>query len=974
MLKVKTAGQQELQAIKQSMGGVADEVKRADAALKSFDTGASKASAALKSLKSEVEGATKQVESGSVATSLLSEKMLIAGGIAGTMAFAFSGAAKAAYDLVAEQGKLAEQTSNLATRTGLTIGQVERFQAMAKIAGVNVGALESSAVLLASSLEDTGHKGQKLRAELEKLGVSTVKNTGGERDYGAVLLEVLGHLATVEESTKRLALAKELLGKGAAKQLGPLISDYETLNKTVRDLGVGLNENVVKTLANVDDEIDKAHAAWEVFKKSLAAKIAPIIVPIVRTVTDVIAGNDVTNVRKQDPTTISAAKELNQRRASSFSDIVRGYVANLIPPDEAESRRLSKQFRSQVAQSPEGIERRLASIASERGKLETELASGDLLPDVFRTQKAELASLDREKASLEARLEAIKKAAADYKHQLAEIKKLESELGKLREEADLKPYGEIGRIELRRRNKVADIEANLPAGAKRDQLVADFNRAFGQELAEAAQKQAEKERLLLQEFERAALKLQITPLLKNTEDRFKQQLHKGIQGNREEDQEAVQNIRFTGQRFDEQRRFEQRRNEALAGPGEERQVAERNLAIELRILEQRRAAETEIAERELEDHELRMKQNEIEREYERDTAKAREETELRILDLRKRSIEQAGSQLFGVLTGRTSGQDFLKQQFETFQKNTFDRLYKSVAPIFGKIGEATGLGGLLQGTILDPNQAASPEIRSRDQNTEAIEGLTSAITGKAVTGNPLLDSILGQFPGATPPFVSTGSGGQGGGGFLSGLASFGSGGLFRGFSSSDYSVQLGDGRATTASALGLLSPESRMANVIGSAALLGGGAYGVYSGLRAGGARGITSAISSGLGTAAAVDPEPISKSILTIAAAFTGIIKNLFGDPKQERENQIRDEVAKRRYTDPTAIDRIEDRDGNSLGYDYQGGLRRAGGVTVVINALDVKSFLDRSADVATAITKELRAGNDPLRVGIQKTVFGMA
>ena len=47
---------------------------------------------------------------------------------------------------------------------------------------------------------------------------------------------------------------------------------------------------------------------------------------------------------------------------------------------------------------------------------------------------------------------------------------------------------------------------------------------------------------------------------------------------------------------------------------------------------------------------------------------------------------------------------------------------------------------------------------------------------------------------------------------------------------------------------------------------------------------------------------------------------------------------------------------------------------MTVIVNALDAKSFLERSADVASAITKELKGGNDPLRLGVQKAVFGVA
>jgi hypothetical protein len=944
--------------------------------------------------------------------------MLVAGAAIGTVATVLVSAAQAGYALVDSQSALAEVTANLAVRTGLTVGQVERLQAMGRIAGVGIEVLESSAVLLGSALEDSGAKGDKLRKTLQGLGIDSSTASGGEREYGAVLLEVLGKLAQVEDSTKRVALAKELLGRNAAKQLAPLIADYGELNRAVRALGVGFDDNVVKVLAKANDEIDKAGIAWDEFKKQLAAKIAPIYIPIIRVVTDTLTSKS--NQEQAVPDSIALARASEASRLLDPAAVgvgdsrldplldARSKSQFLIGQDFAAGKARAEAYRSRRSNTEDGLKDRLRDVDAERDKVRRELLSGlggTLSSGSAGLLEGQISTLDKEAASIQSRLDSIKKTAKDYEHQVAEIKKLERELASLQSEAELKPFGAIGQIEQRRRNKVDEIKRELPAGAKRDSLLADFNRAFGEELAAEARKISDQQQQILDAFEKVAFRGRKPVNLLGDGS--------GLRDEKRQFQadDKIRDIESAIKRADivDQSSRTAKLAELQLGPGREIEAARAAIGIRKQLVQELFDFEVAQAARIEDAEDRRVALVKAEQTLRKETRDAELDGAIKLLELQKQRSEQYredAGRVFDALTAKGGGGlremlgGVVKQQERAIFQNISQGIFQRAGGALGKLGEASGLGGLLKGTLFDPQNAATPEIRSRDKNTKAVENLTTAMTGGGLLGQlsgagTTAGDLLGNLGsgGTTPPFASGNGGGIGGflgrilggggssagsnktlGSFFGGLGSTLSGGLFRGLSGGDYSIQGPDGRTTTASSLGLTSTAGRVGNVVGSAALVGAGAYGIYSGIKQGGAAGTLSAIQGGLSIASAI-PGP-QQPFIQAAALVAGLFKGLLPDPRQQRENEIREELQKRKYTAPTAIDRVEDRDGNALDYDMNGNLRKAGGstVTVVVNALDTKSFLDRSAEVASAVTKALREGNDGLRVGIQKSVFGVA
>lgn len=429
----------------------------------------------------------------------------------------------------------------------------------------------------------------------------------------------------------------------------------------------------------------------------------------------------------------------------------------------------------------------------------------------------------------------------------------------------------------------------------------------------------------------------------------------------------------------------------LAGPGGERaaieqiaQVREEAALREFQITKDRHALEE------------RLDQN-------------RKDRIIAIAELQKRQLEQyreTAGRVFDALTARGGSgglRDFLAGQAKILERQIFVNasagIFRQAGGMLGRVGAASGLGGLLAGTIFDPQNANPAEAtldntRETRRNTDELRRLRITFQGGTTGGVPaglsLLDSFrtgptadqtlrmlggaLGREAAGSPGLarklqdaLQGSSPARGAQNLLAGLASPLSAGLFAGVRGGDYSIALGGGRATTASALGLTSTAGRIGNLVGSGALVGLGTLGVVSGIREGGARGATTAVGSALGVASAI-PGP-QQPILQAAALVAGLVRGMFGDPKDQRRRSLERDLEGRRFTEPEGAEYATDIYGRKVDSDFRGRLRAVPQINVTINAMDASTFRDfaRSNPVAfsEAVTAAIQSGNGEDLVG---------
>lgn len=821
----------------------------------------------------------------------LSRGAAIAGGVAAGIGVI----GKAALDLVGNMGAAAEQSLNFADRLGISVGQAERLQAAARIAGVNVGSLEGAARTLSNALEDSAGGGAKTAQALAQLGVQTRTVSGAQRDMGLVLLDTLAALGQVENTSQRTFLAMRTLPRGAAVELLPLIKNFDELNRTVAGLGVGLDEGLIRRLADADDEIGKLSEAWAQFKKELAGKIAPIVIPIVAGLT--LSRNESSSTSGQqlrfaDASISPATQGLNLTAPRIGDEFGLRVSTESVNQSIADGQRLADAFRKNRSTTEAGQRALLGDLRQQLQDLESQLVSGSLSRESFLIKQQEFRQLEAQRAQTEARIKAFEDSRKPRaKPDTRELDLARSQESFLLNRLDIRQTGDQAFAALA--PSLTSLRGNLPFFASPVQG-GGSDAAFGEGLIEADRRRTELAK------ERAAI----------------------------ENTAAVRLLELSGRELEAAQRLRDFRVSTATTVLEVRQA---ELDLEVRIAE------------------IARQRNEEAR-----------EAAGRVFD----SLVSGGGG--GI---RDLGRGLLRQQERALFQNASAGLFQTAGSVLGRVGEASGLGSLLRGTLFDPKNAQQPI----DRNTTAVEKLTTTLerqTGILTSGGGagIFGSDVGGLTGRGG-LARIFGGGSSGGGFLGGLGSVLNGGGLFGLGGG--SIQLGEGRATTLQGLGR---GARIGNAVGSGLALVGGGLAIASGIQEGGARGALGAISGGLAIAGTI-PGP-QQPFIQAAALVAGFVKALIPS-KSETFGREQDALLNaRRTSGPEAIAQNFDfaTGSDAVGFDWRGRVRVIVNrvINVNIDALDARSVIERGDDIAEAVRQQVEAGH-PINAGIQNAVFGM-
>lgn len=407
-----------------------------------------------------------------------------------------------------------------------------------------------------------------------------------------------------------------------------------------------------------------------------------------------------------------------------------------------------------------------------------------------------------------------------------------------------------------------------------------------------------------------------------------------------------------------------------------------------------------------------------------------EQDALRVAEIRRQNDQESrglgagltGAALSGNVGGffRQQGTQLLTQVGGNISGGFIDQGLNAVRNVIPNTGF---LRNALGGTLLDKDKGIDGNTKATHDNTDAINRQNDLLSGRTLggpSGSSGLSGILGQYLGNVIPGAGTGSFGS----IFSGQDSnnpF----VFHGFDSNSSSVSgtagktpsysgvsgFSSGLSHTGDLQGIftgvssnrngaesLSTSERLGGAVGTAGVVASGTFAAIDGFKKGGAKGYLAGSSAILGTAAALDPEPISKAVLGAAALVTGIVTQLLGDPKQIYEEKVSKTLQENQYIAPTSITRSMglngmyadvDAQGNARSsnlssmpqiaegyYDYMNGtavpgtqLSQFGGgsaspqqINVNVQTLDSRSFSDNSGMIADAVRHAVSTGPHPL------------
>jgi len=411
--------------------------------------------------------------------------------------------------------------------------------------------------------------------------------------------------------------------------------------------------------------------------------------------------------------------------------------------------------------------------------------------------------------------------------------------------------------------------------------------------------------------------------------------------------------------------FLSRKLELLSGPGGERAAIEEIAKLKLAALQEEASVS-------LENFNVRDRQAQIER-----------DRVLSILELQKKQRdagrEGTGRVFDALISGGSGGVGALIKsvglsQVRTIAQNAGEKLTTGAGGFLGKLGKASGLGGLLGGTMFDPQNAGDPLKTATDANTAATNANTAALMIRG-GGGAGVGGILSAFrrsnpaafiPSSTAAFTPAGGlplSYTGGGSFdavtnrAAGTRNLQMAGISNG-------VQLNTSPGI-----------SNLNKSVGYAGAGLAGVLGAVNGFKAGGAQGKLSAFSSIAGAGASIialagvtgPAAPILAGIGLALAATAALI----GDPKKNRDKALDRLVNDSRFTETQPLDYAFDTRGGGFDYNSRGDLRSMP-INLTINALDSRSILDRGEDIASAVRDAMYAGHS-INQAAQEVVLGV-
>lgn len=893
LVESQSKGEAEIARLNSVVNKLASDIEKANAKISASSTSASR------SQSEAIKRAAKDTQAGSAAMS--------------TSLSSFAGGALAAYasvqtlatgfqSIVRASGEAALEIKSLSLSTGLTISQSDKLRASAILTGFDIRNLKEAALDLSVALKDTGGQGDQTRQLLKQLGVSAFDATGRTRPLNAVLLETFDALSKVEDVTARVNLSRVLGGEDAAKNVQPLLAGYREANQLAEQLGFGTRDGLLKALDESNKQLRAFDLQWEVIKSKLAQQIAPIVIPFLVKVS-AAAGGDLNALGSLIPGTgtvrdLGTAFGQQERERFGF-----GSGADTITGAGVISGRLPT--------APLGL---------------TDFSTGSQLAARFRggaggpeAMKIRLDQIAKDRAGMVSQLSSGALNESTFNTVQSGLARLDAEQRAINKQlAFIERARALGEIQI---DSSSLVDVNIGASISTRRVPSLRGRATSlPDLPEFVARESDiavaNPYNDLGMSARAAAEFQ------------------------KEQQSRQRNIQFLGQEL----AFQERKIDLLTGPGGEIAAINRIAELRLAALE----SELQLGGDLFDLNERRMQ--------------VEEDRSIRLLELQVRRRSEAAGLASDFVDSIQAGDptSFFRQQggklINQVGTNALTGTFQRVQSTLGRFGASTGLGSLLGGTILDPANATPLDktAAATERTANATERIAASVSGGIPgTGGSLrgFDPIraLGPASGFTGGFSSTL--GQITGGAASVLAP---GGLFAGLRP-EGSIQLGNGRATTALGLGLGGTAARTANVAGSIAALGAGTLTAIRGFQQGGLSGITQGITASLGTAALV-PGP-QQPFIAAAAATAALVSMLLPDPKKARDRAINRQLEEAYYAEASPLAYNFDQMGYGYDTNKRGDMRQD--VTIVVQTLDAKSFSDNRDLITDAVRQSVYEGH---------------
>lgn len=166
----------------------------------------------------------------------------------------------------------------MAKRTGTSVEFLQKLKHAAELGGSSLEGMEKAIRTLAKATTEADDGMATYSDEFDKLGVS-VRNTSGQlKNTETIFVEVAKALAKVENSTARVSIAQQLLGRSGTQVLAIMADGADAFVDAMQeaeDLGLIMSPQDVKNAAEFTDQMTRTKGVLAGIGRNFAAALLP---------------------------------------------------------------------------------------------------------------------------------------------------------------------------------------------------------------------------------------------------------------------------------------------------------------------------------------------------------------------------------------------------------------------------------------------------------------------------------------------------------------------------------------------------------------------------------------------------------------------------------------------------------------------------------------------------------------------------
>lgn len=315
-------------------------------------------------------------------------------------------------DLVSFGKAVADQLdalNDIAQRTGVSVEALQAYGQAAKLAGVESEAFAKALQKLTINIGKAAGD-EKAQKAFKDLGIAfdelRSKNPSEQFEM------VADALSRISDPAERAAAAVKLFGKGGI-ELGPLFTDGPGAMKAIREeaekLGMVVSEDGVKSIARMNDALDKVFQTFTAIVAQVVSKLAPVIADMAEQLLGVIQGMGGESIANTIVKVLLDAIDVVAQALVRFAQFLDQMVRTIGPL-------IGVDFRSAVVKALEELEERYGNgLAIPLSPEEIEEMKR------LQIEAAKEAAREAGRSSYEAIIDSITKATEEARKRLGEV-------------------------------------------------------------------------------------------------------------------------------------------------------------------------------------------------------------------------------------------------------------------------------------------------------------------------------------------------------------------------------------------------------------------------------------------------------------------------------------------------------------------------------------------------------------------------